>query len=179
MPKPPRPPLLGGKTTTKNTPEECVMRPKISSGRRARPSRWSAETLDMTPQATAAVAAAAAPRRLRRRRPSDLLRASTVATLAFLCTGGGGGGVRLVSAVCPNRCSGHGECGLENVCECEADWGIVADCSLKQCPTGMSWGSKVCDPAAVLLHSYDSRISHSRRSGDTYMHPYDQFCSEM
>ena len=134
MSKPPCPPLLGGNTNSR----EDVMRPKVSISRRARPSCWREKTVDLTPQATDA-AAAAAPRR-RRRRPSDLLWASTVAALAFLS---GGGDVRLVSAVCPNRCSGHGECGLENVCECEADWDIVADCSLKQCPTGVSWGSKV------------------------------------
>lgn len=48
-----------------------------------------------------------------------------------------------VGAVCPNMCNGHGECGLENKCECEAGWDLVADCSLKACPTGPSWGSKV------------------------------------
>ncbi|CAN0037197.1 unnamed protein product [Ectocarpus sp. 12 AP-2014] len=50
-----------------------------------------------------------------------------------------------VLAVCPNMCNGHGECGLENVCECEAGWDLVADCSLKECPTGVSWGSKAYD----------------------------------
>lgn len=49
-------------------------------------------------------------------------------------------------AVCPNMCSGHGECGLENVCECEDGWGLIADCSLKGCPMGVSWGSKVQRP---------------------------------
>lgn len=48
-----------------------------------------------------------------------------------------------VLAACPNMCSGHGECGPSNVCECETGWGLVADCSLKECPTGVSWGSKV------------------------------------
>ena len=148
MPVPPRPPLLGGKAISK----ECVMRPNVSSinGRRARPRCWSAKAPGTTSQATAAEAATAAATRRRRRQrpPPDLLRALRVAALAFLCTGGGrggggGGGVHMVSAVCPNRCSGHGECGLENVCECDADWGIVADCSLKECPTGVSWGSKV------------------------------------
>lgn len=51
--------------------------------------------------------------------------------------------VGIAKAVCPNMCSGHGECGLENVCECEAGWDLIADCSLKECPTGVSWGSKV------------------------------------
>lgn len=52
-------------------------------------------------------------------------------------------GISTVRAVCPNMCNGHGECGLENVCECESGWDLVADCSLKECPTGVSWGSKV------------------------------------
>lgn len=51
-----------------------------------------------------------------------------------------------VHAACPNMCSGHGECGLNNVCECETGWGLVADCSLKECPTAVSWGSKVMWP---------------------------------
>lgn len=53
------------------------------------------------------------------------------------------GRVGIVQAVCPNMCNGHGECGMKNVCECEAGWDLVADCSLKECPTGVSWGSKV------------------------------------
>ncbi|CAM9648247.1 unnamed protein product [Hapterophycus canaliculatus] len=50
---------------------------------------------------------------------------------------------RIAEGVCPNMCSGHGECGQDNVCECESGWDLVSDCSLKECPTGVSWGSKV------------------------------------
>lgn len=55
-------------------------------------------------------------------------------------------GIGRVQAVCPNMCNGHGECGQENVCECESGWDLVSDCSLKECPTGVSWGSKVVWP---------------------------------
>ncbi len=69
-----------------------------------------------------------------------LSRASTaMGALAVLLLFGTGG----VLAACPNMCSGHGECGPSNVCDCETGWGLVADCSLKECPTGVSWGSKV------------------------------------
>lgn len=61
------------------------------------------------------------------------------------------GRIGTVGAVCPNMCNGHGECGLENVCDCETGWDLVADCSLKECPTGASWGSKVtCDVSDCL-----------------------------
>lgn len=33
-------------------------------------------------------------------------------------------------AVCPNLCSGHGACGISNVCECYDGWNAgAADCS--------------------------------------------------
>ncbi|CAN0364558.1 unnamed protein product [Discosporangium mesarthrocarpum] len=54
-----------------------------------------------------------------------------------------------VGGTCPNQCSGHGDCGADNVCACETGWDLVADCALKSCPTGPSWGSKVC---LVPLH---------------------------
>lgn len=62
-----------------------------------------------------------------------------------------------VGAVCPNMCSGHGECGLENVCECELGWDLVADCSLKECPRGPSWGSKVGKLLLATCRMYSQR----------------------
>lgn len=80
-------------------------------------------------------------------RGADLFRLSIFAALAFLSEI-----VGVVVAVCPNMCSGHGECGLDNVCECEAGWDLVADCSLKECPTDVSWGSKVTEtPTTAFL----------------------------
>eukprot|EP00602_Paraphysomonas_sp_CaronLab_P001970 CAMPEP_0185021030 /NCGR_PEP_ID=MMETSP1103-20130426/3691_1 /TAXON_ID=36769 /ORGANISM="Paraphysomonas bandaiensis, Strain Caron Lab Isolate" /LENGTH=622 /DNA_ID=CAMNT_0027552303 /DNA_START=60 /DNA_END=1924 /DNA_ORIENTATION=+ len=46
-------------------------------------------------------------------------------------------------AACPNFCSGHGNCGANNVCSCFSGWdGGAADCSLKSCPYGVAWADK-------------------------------------
>ena len=45
-------------------------------------------------------------------------------------------------AQCPNMCSGHGECGAENVCDCEDAWSYFPDCSGQYCPTGNAFSSK-------------------------------------
>ena len=45
-------------------------------------------------------------------------------------------------AQCPNMCSGHGECGAENVCQCEAGYDVAPDCSLRTCPYGVAWADK-------------------------------------
>lgn len=42
------------------------------------------------------------------------------------------------SAACPNRCSGHGNCGSADICECHPRW-QGPDCSERQCPFGRSW----------------------------------------
>lgn len=48
-----------------------------------------------------------------------------------------------VSAFCPNKCSGHGTCGKENVCACFEGWqGGAADCSFRECPVGTAWFDK-------------------------------------
>lgn len=36
-------------------------------------------------------------------------------------------------AACPNHCSGHGECGNENVCVCDELWTAYPDCSGRAC----------------------------------------------
>lgn len=74
-----------------------------------------------------------------RGRQPNLFWVSIAASACILCAK-----IGVVVAMCPNMCSGHGGCGFENVCECEEDWNLVADCSLKSCPSGVSWGSKVC-----------------------------------
>jgi len=42
------------------------------------------------------------------------------------------------NAACPNKCSGHGVCKLGDTCHCQPRW-ISADCSLRECPYGLSW----------------------------------------
>merc|ERR1719197_580687 len=44
----------------------------------------------------------------------------------------------LASAACPNKCSGHGTCLLGDRCSCQPRW-ISPDCSLRECPYGLSW----------------------------------------
>lgn len=71
--------------------------------------------------------------------------------------------VGMVMAVCPNMCSGHGECGLENKCECEEGWDVVADCSLKACPTGVSWGGKVCQNVTNKTDTFECKYPERHR----------------
>merc|ERR1719161_537201 len=42
------------------------------------------------------------------------------------------------SAFCPNSCSGHGECGESDKCNCYPKF-TGSDCSLRQCTYGLSW----------------------------------------
>ena len=40
--------------------------------------------------------------------------------------------VQQVQTQCPGMCSGHGDCGAENVCQCEAGYDVAPDCSLRE-----------------------------------------------
>ncbi|KAG3095785.1 hypothetical protein PI124_g15984 [Phytophthora idaei] len=43
-----------------------------------------------------------------------------------------------VLGACPNKCSGHGKCGLNDVCQCMQNW-AGGDCSGRQCPFTRAW----------------------------------------
>ncbi|KDO33359.1 hypothetical protein SPRG_02166 [Saprolegnia parasitica CBS 223.65] len=44
----------------------------------------------------------------------------------------------LALAACPNKCSGHGTCGPNDICSCQQNW-VNADCSGRQCPFTRAW----------------------------------------
>lgn len=39
---------------------------------------------------------------------------------------------------CPNKCSGHGSCGTNDVCACMQNW-VGGDCSMRLCPLVRAW----------------------------------------
>ena len=43
-----------------------------------------------------------------------------------------------IQAACPNKCSGHGSCGANDVCSCQSNW-QGGDCSERVCPYVRAW----------------------------------------
>lgn len=48
---------------------------------------------------------------------------------------------RSAHALCPNRCSMHGDCDHYNRCNCWSGW-AGADCSQRSCPLGTAWSDE-------------------------------------
>ena len=64
--------------------------------------------------------------------------ASSKAILLFICM------ISTVRAACDNQCSGHGTCGIDDVCTCYDNWGLglshdSGDCSERVCPYEIAW----------------------------------------
>ncbi|KAL8000405.1 hypothetical protein Plhal703r1_c22g0094891 [Plasmopara halstedii] len=59
---------------------------------------------------------------------------------------------------CPNKCSGHGKCGLNDVCQCMQNW-MGGDCSDRQCPYTRACGNRgKCDRATGECNCDDGFI---------------------
>merc|ERR1719181_599813 len=65
------------------------------------------------------------------------------------------------SAFCPNSCSGNGECGENDKCECYDKY-EGADCSLRQCTYGISWIAGTEGELASM--SVPNYMSHSSKA---------------
>lgn len=66
---------------------------------------------------------------------------------------------------CPNKCSGHGRCGVNDVCECMQNW-IAGDCSLRQCPFSRAWAdTAVGDNDAHYYKECGNRGTCDREKG--------------
>lgn len=61
--------------------------------------------------------------------------------------------IALVSATCPNLCSGHGNCGSSDRCTCYANW-QGADCSERICPYGFAWVDAPSTSGTNFAHWY-------------------------
>nr|CCA25746.1 mastigoneme putative [Albugo laibachii Nc14] len=46
--------------------------------------------------------------------------------------------LKSLHSACPNKCSGHGRCKANDVCDCMQNWG-GGDCSLRVCPYTRAW----------------------------------------
>jgi len=55
--------------------------------------------------------------------------------------------IGVVSAVCPNACSGHGTCGASDLCTCYSNW-IGNDCSERVCAYGYAWADSTAAGSA-------------------------------
>ena len=42
-----------------------------------------------------------------------------------------GSNMPLATTQCPNMCSGNGDCGADNVCQCYDGYDFAADCSMR------------------------------------------------
>ena len=52
-------------------------------------------------------------------------------------------GANLASSICPNQCNGNGYCNPDSTCTCFPGWnGGAADCSYRNCPSGVAWTDK-------------------------------------
>lgn len=83
------------------------------------------------------------------------------------------GFTEMTAAYCPNACSGHGSCGLNDKCTCylrpngDPAW-TGHDCSQRTCPKGTAWVSSIVDGAnaAHPLVECSNKGSCDRKTGE-------------
>ena len=69
------------------------------------------------------------------------------------------------SAMCPNKCSGHGTCGTNDDCTCYANWQGV-DCSARTCPFAKAWVDSA-SAVTTSAHSYAECSNHGTCDRDS------------
>lgn len=68
-------------------------------------------------------------------------------------------------AACPNKCSGHGRCGINDVCECMQNW-QGGDCAERVCPFTRAWhDTPVADDEAHYYAECGNRGACDRDKG--------------
>ena len=68
--------------------------------------------------------------------------------------------VGVSNAACANGCSGHGSCKTGEVCDCWPRW-TGGDCSMRECPYGLSWVTSAETAAGPAGASYSDIPSYA------------------
>lgn len=92
----------------------------------------------------------------------------------------------IAEAYCPNACSGHGSCGINDKCACytrpngDPAW-TGHDCSARTCPKGSAWVSELVDGANAAHPEVEcsNKGSCDRKTGECQCFPnYDGISCE-
>jgi len=75
--------------------------------------------------------------------------------------------IGVANAECANQCSGHGSCGVDDICTCYPMW-TEGDCSARKCPSRPAWGD-IADTSVTgrQTHFYAECANRGRCDGET------------